>query len=314
MKVSIIGAGNVGGLAAMRLAEQGAGDIVLVDVAKGLARGKAFDLADARLPAKVNYNLKGTEDIKEIKDSDIVVVTAGLARKPGMTREDLLNKNSAILKEICLNIKNLAPESIVIIVTNPLDLMARLALKLTGFKPNRVFGMGVSLDAARFANLIAERLNISPLEIDACVIGSHGEGMLPLPRFTNIKSVALDEFIDEKDTAALLTRTIDRGKEIVGLLGSGSAYFAPSAAIAEIVRVIAKDEKRTLGVSAYLNGEYGIKDVCIGVPCRLGRNGIEQVIELDLNKEEKQALQQCAAQLKDLLETFSNPKRKVSRA
>ena len=171
-------------------------------------------------------------------------------------------------------------------------------LKVTGFEPSRVLGMGLSLDAARFANLIAQELNIAVSDITACVIGSHGEGMLPLPRLTTIKGVALDEIIDDAKIAILLQKTFNRGKEIISLLGSGSAYFAPSAAIAEIVRVIAKDEKRTLGVSAYLNGEYAIKDICIGVPCRLGKGGIEKIIELDLNNQERQAFSAAATKLK----------------
>ena len=283
----------------MRLAQEGVGDILLEDIAKGIAEGKAYDLEDCRAILKYNYQLKGTEDIKEISNSDIIVITAGLFRKPGMTREDLLQKNAQILKDICLNIKKISPESMVMVITNPLDLMTYLALKTTGFKPNKVFGMGISLDASRFTNLISKELNISPLDIEAWVIGSHGEGMLPLPRFTNIKGVALDEFLDEKKIETLIKRTLERGHEIISLLGSGSAHFAPSAAIANIVRAIAKDEKRTVGLSAYVNGEYGIKDVCIGVPCRLGKNGIEEIIELDLNAQEKEAFLKSATILKE---------------
>ena len=299
MKISIIGAGNVGGLTAMRIAQEGLQDIFLIDVAKNLAQGKAFDLEDAQSIVRYNYRIQASEDITEIKDSNIIVVTAGFARSPGMTREDLLNKNARILKDICLNIKKLAPGSIVIAVTNPLDLMTFFMLKVMGFKPSRVLGMGVSLDAARFANLISQELNIAVSDITACVIGSHGEGMLPLPRFTTIKGVALDEIIDDAKIAILLQKTFNRGKEIISLLGSGSAYFAPSAAIAEIVRVIAKDQKRTLGVSAYLNGEYAVKDICAGVPCRLGKGGIEEIIELDLNNQEREGFCAAAAKLKE---------------
>lgn len=299
MKISIIGAGNVGGLTAMRIAEDGLGEVVLVDVAKGYAEGKVFDLEDARPILKYNYNLLGTDKIEEIKGSDIIVVTAGFARKPGMTREELLNKNSEVVKDICLKIKGLSPNAIVIIVTNPLDLITYFALKFTGFNPGKVFGMGISLDTARFANLISKELKIPSSDIDALVIGSHGEGMLPLPRFTNIKGVLLDEFIDAKGIEGLVKQTIERGKEIVSRLGSGSAYFAPSAAIAAIVKVIVKDEKRIFGVCAYLNGEYGSRDVCIGVPCRLGKNGIEQIIELDLNEKEKEAFFKSVSYLKE---------------
>jgi malate dehydrogenase len=301
MKISIIGAGNVGSLTAMRLAQEGVGEITLIDIVKGMAQGKAFDLEDARSILKLNYHIEGTEDITQIKDSSIIVITAGLARKPGMSREELLMKNAEILKDISRNIKKLTPKSIVIVVTNPLDLMTYYVLKVTGFNPSRVFGMGSSLDGARFANLISKKLNIPVSEIEACVIGPHGEGMLPLPRFTNIKGVTLDEFLDDKKIDSLLNKTVMRGAEIVSLLGSGSAYFAPSAAIAAIVKTIAKDEKRTLGVSAYLNGEYGIKDVCIGVPCRLGKMGIEKIVEMDLTKREKEKLTASSLSLKQLI-------------
>lgn len=299
MKISIIGAGNVGGLTALRLAESCLGEVVLVDVAKGLAQGKVFDMEDARTLVKLNYSLKGTDDINQIKDSDIVVMTAGLARRPGMTREDLLNKNAAILKDVSLHVKNLAPNAILIIVTNPLDIMTYFALKITGFKSNKVFGMGVTLDGARFANLISKELQVSVTEIDACVIGSHGEGMLPMARFTKVKGISLDELVNDEKSRDLTIKTIDRGKEIVGLLGSGSAYFAPSAAVAELVKVIARDEKKILGVSALVNGQYGISGVCIGLPCRLGKNGIEQIIELDLDQKELKNLQDCAVKLKE---------------
>lgn len=298
MKISIIGAGNVGSLTAMRLAEKNFSQIVLIDIVKGLAEGKSLDLEDARSVLKNNYNIQGTDDIGQIKGSDIIIVTAGLARKPGMTREDLLNKNSQILKEVCLNIKKLSPESIVIIVTNPLDLMTYFALKIIQGSPQRIFGMGLSLDASRFANLVSKELSVAVTDINACVIGSHGEGMLPMPRFSTIKGVSLDKILDKEAMQRLAQRTFDRGKEIVSLLGSGSAYFAPSAAIADIVEAIVSDQKRTIGLCAYLNGEYGLKDISIGVPCCLGKSGIEKIVELDLNKEEKDALLQSASQLK----------------
>lgn len=283
----------------MRLAQTGFGDIFLIDIAKGIALGKVLDLEDSRSILKLNYNIEGTEDLSAVKNSDIIIVTAGLARKPGMTREDLLNKNAQILKEVCASIKKFSPDSIVIMVTNPLDLMTQYALKVGRFSPKKLFGMGLSLDSSRFANLIAKELNISVLDIEAIVIGSHGEGMLPLSRLSKIKGVKLDEFLSEDKLAELTKRTFERGKEIVSLLGSGSAYFAPSAAIADIVRVILKDEKRTIGLSTYLNGEYGISDVCIGVPCCLGKEGIERIIELDLNAVEKSALIKTADSLKE---------------
>ncbi len=299
MKISIIGAGNVGSLSAMRLAHEGLGEIVLVDILKGIARGKAFDLEDASSILKLDYDIAGSDDIAEIKDSDIAVITAGLARKPGMTREDLLSKNSQILKETAKAVKKLSPGAVLVVVTNPLDLMTRLALEVTGFSKERVMGMGLTLDTSRFANLIAKELGVPVSDVEAMVIGSHGEGMLPLYRFTNIKGVALEEFLDKERIGALVEKTVMRGAEVVSLLGSGSAYFAPSAAIAQLVRVIAKDEKRTLGVSVYADGEYGIRDVCIGLTCRLGRAGIEKIVELDLNEQEKEALENCASRLRE---------------
>ncbi len=284
----------MGSLTAMRIAADGLGDVLLIDVVKGKALGLALDLEDAAAVLKYNYNIKGSDDIRQLKNSDIVVVTAGLARKPGMSREELLAKNAMILKSVCLNIKELARNAIVVVVTNPLDIMTLYALRITGFKPNKLFGMGSSLDTARFANLIAQELNLPSTDIEAVVIGAHGEEMLPLPRFTKVKGVLLDEFIDDKKIESLVRRTIGRGAEIVDSLGTGSAFFAPSAAIAAIVKTIVKDEKRTIGLCSYLNGEYGIKDTCIGVPCRLGKHGIEEVIELDLTPEEKARLIESA--------------------
>ncbi|MBP7216546.1 MAG: malate dehydrogenase [Candidatus Omnitrophica bacterium] len=289
MKISILGAGNVGGTTALRLAHENVGELVLFDIVSGLAKGKVMDMLDARLLVKTNYALIGTEDVKEIKDSDIVVITAGLARKPGMTREELLAKNAQILKGLCLNIRELAPDSVVVVVTNPLDAMTYLVHKSTKFDSNKVIGMGASLDAARLANLISEDLNIPVTDVEPCVIGVHGEGMLPMPRFTTVKGVTLEEFFSEEQLKALLSKTINRGAQIVSHLGSGSAFYAPSAAIASLVLAIAKDEKRTIAVSALLQGEYGAKDVCVGVPCRIGRSGIENIIELDLNEKEKAA-------------------------
>ncbi|MDD5254757.1 MAG: malate dehydrogenase [Candidatus Omnitrophica bacterium] len=299
MKISIIGAGNVGATCAMRIAQEGLGQVLLVDIAASLAKGKAADLQDARFLLKCDYHISGTSDIAEIKDSNLVIVTAGLVRKPGMAREELLSKNAGILGEIAENIARLAPEATVIVVTNPLDLMTRLVLQKTGFKRAKVFGMGISLDASRFANLIAEELDIPTAEILPCLIGSHGEGMLPLPRLTSVKGVVLDEFLNEERCARVVSRTKERGAEIVGCLGNASAYFAPSAAVLELVRAVVKDEKRTIGVSALLDGEYGIKGACIGVPCRLGKKGIEKIVELELDSEEKKALLQAAERLKE---------------
>jgi len=305
MKISIIGAGNVGALSAMRIAQYNLGDIFLVDIAKGLAEGKSLDLADAQAVLGLDYNIRGSDDINSIRDSDIVVITAGLARRPGMTREELLAKNSQILKEVCLNVKKLASQAIVIVVTNPLDLMTYLALKITGFAKNKVLGMGSSLDSSRFANLIAQELKIAASSVEAMVIGAHGEGMLPLAKHTKIKGVSLEEFLNGDKMESLTKRTINRGAEIVALLGSGSAFFAPSAAVAQMVRSITKDEKKIIGACAYLEGEYGIKGICMGVPCRLGRGGIENIIELDLTGQEQEELSRSAYSIRTLLKQLS---------
>ncbi len=301
MKISIIGAGNVGALTAMRVAQEGQGETVLVDIVKGLAQGKAFDLEDSGAILGSDLGIRGTDDVSGIENSDIIVVTAGLARKPGMTREDLLQKNAAIVREVCGAIKKLAAASIVVMVTNPLDAMAYVALKALAFKPGKVFGMGVTLDAARFANLISVELGVPVADIEATVIGSHGEAMLPLSRFTTVRKIALESFADTGKVRELIEMTKLRGQEIVSRLGSGSAFFAPSAAIAQIVRAIVRDQKRTLGVSAYLNGEYGKKDICIGVPCCIGKNGIERIIELDLNRQEQEAFSASCESTRSLI-------------
>ncbi len=304
MKISIIGAGNVGSLAAMRLAQLDIGKITLIDVVHGIALGKSLDMGDARYILRSNYGVYGSENINEIAGSDIIVVTAGLARKPGMTREELLLKNSQILKDISTSIKDLAPRAIVVVVTNPLDLMTYLVLKATGFGRKRVLGMGISLDASRFANVIAHELAVSVNDIEPVVIGAHGEAMLPLPRHTKVKGKSLNEIASDEKIKLLVEKTVSRGAEIVAALGTGSAFFAPSAAVAQVVEIIARDEKKKIGVCAYLEGEYGIKDLCIGVPCVLGKGGIENITELDLNKTEEAAFRSSANAIGRLIKSL----------
>ncbi len=298
MKISIIGAGNVGGLTAMHLCSLGFSEIVLVDAIENLAHAKALDLSDARFIFKHNYRVRGTGDITQIKNSDILIITAGIPRKPGMKREELLQKNSQIIKGICKNIKRLCPESIIIVVTNPLDTMTYLVIQETALSTHRVLGMGLTLDTARLANLIAERLNIEVTEIEPCIIGSHGEGMLPLSRHTKVKGAALDTYLKPEEISELFGKTVQRGAEIVSHLGTGSAYFAPSMAISDLTRAIAQDEKRVLPVSVYVNGEYGLEDICIGLPCCIGRKGIERIIQLELNDQENKALLKSAESIK----------------
>ncbi|MFH1397816.1 MAG: malate dehydrogenase [Candidatus Omnitrophota bacterium] len=301
MKISIIGAGNVGSLTALRIVQKGLGEVLLVDVAKGLACGKAYDLEDSKSLSKSDYKIAGSEDINQIRDSDIVVITAGLTRKPGMTREDLISKNAQIIKEVCINIKTLSPKAILIVVTNPLDVMTYLALKTTGFNPSKVLGMGSSLDAARFNNIISKELKVPAKDVESMVIGSHGEAMIPLPRFSYIKGKPISEIVDEKTMEDLVNKTKSRGLEIISLLGSGSAFFAPSAAIVELIEGIIANEKRTRGVCAYLNGEYGCKDITIGVPCVIGKKGIEDIVVLSLSPEEKNKFQESAESIRQLI-------------
>jgi len=285
-KISIIGAGNVGGLSALRILSEGLGEVVLLDKLKNIAQAKVLDLKDSQAIMQQQYSLLATDDIAQIKDSQVVVITAGLTRSPEMTREELLMKNAQIVKEIALGIKQYSPQAVVIVVTNPLDILTYLVLKITGFSPVKVFGMGTSLDTSRYTNLIAEELNVKIEDIQALVIGSHGEGMLPLARLAKVKGKPLRQFMDEAKIKLLNERVLKRGLEIVTLLKSGSAYFAPSAAIAELVRIVLKDERLIRPVSCYCNGEYGLEDICIGLPCSLGKAGIEKIIPLELDESE----------------------------
>lgn len=299
MKISIIGAGNVGGLTAMRILEEGIADVVLVDVIKGLSQAKALDLDDARHTTGHNSCIEGTEDISKIKGSDIVVVTAGLARRPGMSREDLLKKNYSILKEVSKSIKNFAANAIIIVVSNPVDIMTYVLLKETGFERSRVLGMGSSLDSSRFNNLISKKLNLPCSKIKTLVMGSHGQTMILLPRFSSVDGKPLEEILKKQEVDELVELTKNRGAQIVSLFGSGSAYFAPSAAILEIVKIIINNLDRQIPLSVYLEGEYGLSDVCIGVPVRLNRDGIKEMIELDLNQQEKEQFLKSAKSIRE---------------
>ena len=296
-KVAIIGAGNVGGLACAFLIAQGIADILLLDVAKGFAKGKALDLEDCASLLHKDCSLRGSDDFSLLKDCQIIVITAGLARKPGMTRDDLLRKNSEIVKDICLKIKEYAREAVVVVVTNPVDVMTSLAAQITGFSKQKVFGMGVSLDSARFANLIHQVLNVPVTNVESVVIGSHGQTMVPVPALTKVSAKPLTQLLKNEAIAKLTHATVERGAAIVSHLGSGSAYFAPGAAIADIVKAIINDEKRTIGVCAYLNGEYGVKDLYLGAPAIIGKAGVLGIVELELTKEEKEAFLKSADSL-----------------
>ncbi|MDD4941546.1 MAG: malate dehydrogenase [Candidatus Omnitrophica bacterium] len=301
MKISVIGAGNVGGLAAARIAAENDASVYLIDIAPKLAAAKAFDIEDSRALLLRDAAVCGSEHLEDIKDSSVIVVTAGLARKPGMTREDLLQKNCQILAGISAHIRRHAPQAIVIVVTNPLDAMTYFMFRKLGFGRSRVFGMGVTLDASRFANLIAKELSQPVTAVRASVIGSHGEAMMPLPRFSTVNGKKLTDIMTTGQIDSLINRTVNRGKEIVSLYGTGSAYFAPSAAIAQIVKAVAADSRIQLGVSAYLEGEYGLDGICVGVPCVIGKNGIETVVPLELNAQEHAQMKASADSIKELV-------------
>lgn len=294
-KIAIIGSGNVGSQIAVFLIKEGPANILLLDVVKGLAKGKALDLEDcASLLKQQDCIVEGTEDFSLLNDCGIIVITAGLARKPGMSRDDLLKKNSEIIKDISLKIKEYASNPIIVVVTNPVDLMTYLVYKITGYDKRKVFGMGISLDAARFTNLIHQELDVPLSNIEAMVIGSHGQTMVPAPAMTRVSGARLERLLEPAAILKLTQATIERGASIVSHLGSGSAYFGPAAAASSIIKAIIKDEKCIIGACVYLDGEYGVKGICIGVPARIGKDGIEGIVELELDKEEKEAFLKSA--------------------
>ena len=301
-KVAVIGAGAVGATLAQRIFEAGLADVVLVDILKNIAAGKALDLLDAAPIVGTERKIVGTDDYKELEGSDIVVITAGLPRRPGMTREDLIAKNAAIMTDVCERIKRFAPSAIVIVVTNPLDSMTYLARKLTGFRPEKVLGMAGVLDGSRFIALIADELKVPRSSVETCVLGSHGDTMVPVVSRTFVSGKPLSKVMPEDLLGRIVKRTCDRGAEIVSLLGSGSAYYSPSAAVFKMVNAILNDTKEVMTASAYLNGEYGLRDIYIGVPCRIGKGGIEKIEELELSDIEKNALQASAQAIKSSIQ------------
>lgn len=299
LKVAVIGAGQVGGTCAQRIVEGKLADVVLVDTAEGLAQGKALDLGQAASIEGYNFKIEGGSDYSLIRDSGVVIVTAGLARKPGMTREDLLVKNAAIIKGITENIHKYCPDSIIIMVTNPLDIMTYLAYKLSGFNSRNVFGMAGVLDTARFKFFIAERLNVLPSEVEAIVLGGHGDSMVPLIEHTKVEGRPVAELLPKGEIEGIIQRTRDGGAEIVSLLKTGSAYYAPSSAVCEMLEAVIKDKNEVLPVSAYLEGQYGIDGLYCGVPAKIGEDGVEEIIELKLSDKELAALKWSAEQVKE---------------
>ena len=301
-KVSIIGAGNVGATTAQFVVQSGLADVVLFDVVKGMPQGKALDMAEACPLWNSSSSIRGTNDYSDTSGSDIVVVTAGLARKPGMSRSDLLHANADIIRAVCSEIAKTSPHAILIIVTNPMDIMAQLAWKTTEFSSKYVMGMGGVLDAARLAAFLSWELNVSPEDIEAIVLGGHGDDMVPLPRFTTVKGIPLTELLSKKKIESLIERTRNGGAEIVALLKAGSAYYAPAASTFQMVKSVLLDEKRMLPCAAYLNGEYGTRDIYMGVPAVLGKEGVEKIVEVKLTKEEKARFRKSTASAKKLIE------------
>lgn len=301
-KVTVVGAGMVGGTTAHRLADKELCDVVLIDIIEGLPQGKGLDLAESAPIEGYDSRVVGTNDYKDTANSDIVVITAGIARKPGMSRDDLLKTNYNIVKETTEKVVKHSPNSILIIVSNPLDAMTQTAYKTSGFSKNRVIGMAGVLDAARMRTFIAEALEVSVENVTAFVLGGHGDTMVPLARYSAVAGIPLPELLPKEKIEAIVKRTRDGGKEIVDLLKTGSAFYAPSAAIVEMVEAILRDKKKILPCAAYLEGEYGIKGLFVGVPVKLGARGIEQVVEIKLTPEERVALEKSAAAVKELVE------------
>lgn len=305
MKVSIIGAGNVGAMTAMRIAEADLADVVLLDIREGLSQGKVLDLATAVPIIGHHRKIVGTSDYREVVGSVVVVITAGISRKPGMEREDLLEKNAGIVKDVVSKVSASCPDSIILMVTNPLDAMTYLAYERSGFKSNRVLGMAGALDSARFSALIAEELNVSASSIQAIVLGAHDNTMVPLPRHSTVSGTPLTQLLSKDKIEKLISKTREAGAKIVSLLGTGSAYYGPSASAYLMIESIIADKKKVIPTSAYLSGQYGLDDICIGVPARLGREGIEEIVELELNEMEKEALYTSARAVRDSIKKLS---------
>jgi malate dehydrogenase len=300
-KVTVVGAGNVGATAAHWIASKELADVVLVDIMDGIPQGKGLDLLEAMPIEKKDSFVIGTNDYAATANSDIVVITAGLPRKPGMSRDDLLSKNFGIMQDVVNKCVAASPDSILIVVSNPLDAMAQTAYKLSKFSRNRVIGMAGVLDSARFRAFIAMELKVSVENVTAFVLGGHGDTMVPLPRYSTVAGIPITELLDAAAIERLVQRTREGGAEIVKYLKAGSAYYAPSAAVAEMVEAILKDKKKIMPCAAYLEGEYGIKGLFVGVPCKLGARGLEEIIQIKLTAEEQAALQKSADAVKELV-------------
>ncbi len=305
-KVTVVGAGNVGATAAQRLAEKELCDVVLIDIIEGVPQGKALDLAEAAPIEKHDAHLIGANGYEPSADSDIVIITAGIPRKPGMSRDDLISTNAGIVKNVTQEVVRYSPDAVIIIVSNPLDAMCHVAFEASGFPKNRVMGMAGVLDSARFRAFISMELNVSVENTHAFVLGGHGDTMVPLPRYSTVAGIPITELLSKDRIDALVDRTANGGAEIVKLLKSGSAYYAPASAAVEMAESILKDKKKILPCAAYLEGEYGIQGLFMGVPVKLGKNGIEEVIRIRLSEGEQAALNRSAAAVQELVDILKN--------
>lgn len=301
-KITIVGAGNVGGSAAQRLAEKDGYTIALIDIVEGLPQGKALDLAQAGAVCGYDSQIIGTNDYDETADSDVVVITSGMARKPGMSRSELLEKNTKIVRSVVQEIVKRSPSAILVIVANPLDAMTHVAYRVSGFPKERVVGMAGVLDSARFSTFIAQALNVSVHNVHAMVLGGHGDAMVPLVRYTTVSGRPVDQWMSKEKLDDIVTRTRNGGAEIVNLLKTGSAYYAPAASAVEMVEAIIRDERKVIPCAALCEGEYGVKGIYMGVPVRLGKNGVEEILEYDLTPEEKKAFDTSAQGVRELCE------------
>lgn len=300
-KITVVGAGNVGATLAQRIVDKSLADVVLIDILEGIPQGKGLDLLESGPVESYDCHIIGTNDYKETANSDIVVITAGLARKPGMSRDDLLKTNYGIVKGVTEEIVKYSPNSILIVVSNPLDAMVQTAYKVSGFPKNRVMGMAGILDSARMAAFIAMELKVSVENISCFVLGGHGDTMVPLPRYSTVAGVPITELLPQEKIDAIVKRTQGGGAEIVSLLKTGSAYYAPSAAVLEMIEAIFHDKKKILPCAALLEGEYGINGLYVGVPVKLGSRGVEEVVQIKLAAEEDAALKKSAAAVKELV-------------
>jgi len=303
-KITVVGAGNVGATAAHWIASKELADVVLVDITEGMPQGKSLDLAQAAPIDGFDVKLVGSNGYEETADSDIVIITAGLPRKPGMSRDDLLKTNSDIVGAVTEQVAKYSPNAIIIVVSNPLDAMTQVSFRKSGFPKNRVIGMAGVLDSARMRCFIAEELKVSVENVTAFVLGGHGDTMVPLPRYSTVAGIPITELIPEARLNEIVKRTANGGAEIVGLLKTGSAYYAPSLAAVEMAEAILKDKKKILPCAVFLEGEYGINNLFVGVPVKLGKNGVEQIIEISLTNDERAALQKSAAAVQELIDVL----------